>query len=200
MNKSELRSLSRTRAEGLSAVQRAAASSVITERILTSRFWQESDGVFLFAAMAGREPSVAVLIRQALGEGKSAALPYIDPAGSDLMRFKLLPPDAYPKGLCSERHPFGFCQPDRKLPEISPGNFRNPLIIVPGTAFTPRGDRLGNGGGYYDRFLRDSGAAHAGGPVTVGVCFAVQIFQDIPMRSYDIPVMHVCTESAWYSR
>ncbi len=62
---------------------------------------------------------------------------------------------------------------DISLPEKS-------LIIVPWRAFTIDGKRIGRGGGFYDKLL-------ANNPIleSIGVCFACQIFPDIPQDSWD---------------
>jgi 5-formyltetrahydrofolate cyclo-ligase len=59
------------------------------------------------------------------------------------------------------------------------------LVVVPGLAFTPAGARLGYGGGFYDRFLPLVSAPH------VGVCFAEQVLDDLPVEPHDIRVQHV---------
>jgi len=55
------------------------------------------------------------------------------------------------------------------------------VVLVPGLAFTRDGRRLGQGGGFYDRFLpllRED-------CVTVGVCFAEQIVDDLATEPHD---------------
>tara|TARA_R110002050_G_scaffold51505_2_gene118382 strand:+ start:662 stop:1210 length:549 start_codon:yes stop_codon:yes gene_type:complete len=54
------------------------------------------------------------------------------------------------------------------------------LIICPGLAFSPKGNRLGYGGGYYDRFLIKHPEAYK-----VGLAFPFQIRASIPSDSYD---------------
>jgi 5-formyltetrahydrofolate cyclo-ligase len=61
------------------------------------------------------------------------------------------------------------------------------LVIVPGLAFTRAGDRLGYGGGYYDRFLTRVSAPN------VGVCFREQLVDDLPIYEYDVRVDRVVT-------
>lgn len=68
------------------------------------------------------------------------------------------------------------------------------VVIVPGLAFTRGGRRLGQGGGWYDRFL----AAVGPGTVTVGVCFDEQIVDDLPTEAHDVAVATVVTPTATY--
>lgn len=65
------------------------------------------------------------------------------------------------------------------------------VVIVPGVAFTERGDRLGRGGGWYDRLLpqlRDDCA-------TVGVAFDIQVLPELPVEAHDAQVDVVVTET-----
>jgi 5-formyltetrahydrofolate cyclo-ligase len=65
------------------------------------------------------------------------------------------------------------------------------LVIVPGLAFTAAGDRLGQGGGWYDRFLSGVRADCT----TVGVCFAEQVVDELPVEAHDVTMDHVVTDS-----
>ncbi|HEY5663063.1 MAG TPA: 5-formyltetrahydrofolate cyclo-ligase [Ilumatobacter sp.] len=64
------------------------------------------------------------------------------------------------------------------------------VVIVPGLAFTRRGDRLGQGGGWYDRVL----AGVRDDCVTIGVAFAPQLVDELPVEPHDRPVDLVVTE------
>lgn len=63
-------------------------------------------------------------------------------------------------------------------------------ILVPGLAFTKRGHRLGRGGGYYDRYL----AALPATSFKVGVCFAMQLVESMPMEAHDRQMDAIATE------
>jgi 5-formyltetrahydrofolate cyclo-ligase len=65
------------------------------------------------------------------------------------------------------------------------------LVMVPGTAFDPRGARMGQGKGYYDRLLS---AARPDAPL-VGMAFDCQIFDEIPVAAHDVFMDLVLTES-----
>jgi len=64
------------------------------------------------------------------------------------------------------------------------------LIIVPGLAYDRHGNRLGRGGGFYDRFLARPGlAAH-----TCGLAFSVQVLRELPVHPNDYPVKVLVTD------
>ena len=54
------------------------------------------------------------------------------------------------------------------------------LILVPGMAFDKKGNRLGRGKGFYDRFLQQ----HLQTP-TIGVCFDFQLLDNVPAEEFD---------------
>jgi 5-formyltetrahydrofolate cyclo-ligase len=64
------------------------------------------------------------------------------------------------------------------------------VIIVPGTAFTRRGERLGQGGGWYDRFL----PGRRVDAVTVGIGFTPQVVDFVPTAGHDVRLDCIVTE------
>jgi 5-formyltetrahydrofolate cyclo-ligase len=79
-------------------------------------------------------------------------------------------------GVFGTRHPAGD--------EAHTGTFD--MILVPGLAFTPAGDRLGYGAGYYDTFLPQHPGAFA-----VAVCFPFQVVDSLPIEAHDRAVQRV---------
>lgn len=65
------------------------------------------------------------------------------------------------------------------------------VVLVPGLAFTRDGRRLGQGGGFYDRFL----PRLRPDCVTIGVCFAEQIVDDLTTEPHDRIVDRVVTDA-----
>ncbi len=64
------------------------------------------------------------------------------------------------------------------------------IIVVPGLAFDRRGNRLGHGFGYYDRFLEGLPE----GVPRVGLAWAGQLVPDVPVDAWDVPVHALVTE------
>jgi len=65
------------------------------------------------------------------------------------------------------------------------------VVIVPGLALTAAGDRLGQGGGWYDRYLPQVRPDCT----TIGVGFAVQLVEELPTEPHDVRLHHVVTDS-----
>lgn len=73
------------------------------------------------------------------------------------------------------------------VPEDDPNPRNVDVVVVPGVAFSADGHRLGQGGGWYDRFLTDVGDE----TVAIGVCFAEQVVSAVPQEPHDISVHRV---------
>lgn len=65
------------------------------------------------------------------------------------------------------------------------------VVVVPGTAFTPDGRRLGQGGGWYDRFL----PLVRSDCLTIGVGFEPQLVDDLPTEPHDVVLDVVITDA-----
>lgn len=83
--------------------------------------------------------------------------------------------------------PFGTSHPGDSQPVMVPR-----VLIVPLAGFDGQGNRIGYGGGYYDRtlqLLRETGPVHA-----IGLAFAVQQLPQIPAEPFDQPLDLIVTD------
>jgi 5,10-methenyltetrahydrofolate synthetase len=69
-------------------------------------------------------------------------------------------------------------------------------VLVPGVAFDLLGQRLGRGGGYYDRFLRELLSMRSSGsrPLMVGIGWAEQLIEQVPTEEHDVILDGVLTD------
>ena len=67
------------------------------------------------------------------------------------------------------------------------------LIIVPALAFDIVKNRIGFGGGYYDKFLHKIRKNH-NNPLIIGICYDFQLLDNIPSEIHDVKVDFVITE------
>ncbi|TGN54969.1 5-formyltetrahydrofolate cyclo-ligase, partial [Paracoccus liaowanqingii] len=83
--------------------------------------------------------------------------------------------------------PFGTSHPPESAPVLQPA-----VLIVPLAGFDAAGNRLGYGGGFYDRTLE---LLRKSGPVTaLGLAFAVQELPRIPAEPFDQPLDLIVTD------
>ena len=95
------------------------------------------------------------------------------------------------EGLVSGRYGVREPGPDRLARSVA----ANALVLVPGLAFDRQGGRLGRGAGYYDRALADL-RRRLDQTTVIGVGFAIQLIDRVPMTSSDERVDAILTEEA----
>lgn len=176
--------------EALGAVPPADAarwSQELCRRLTASAPWRAARTIMAYAPLPG-EPDVTDACRDAIRAGRTLTLPRIDWDGGTMIPARVNSMDA---GLVARRH--AVREPGPEAPAIDPATLD--LVLVPGLAFDAQGQRLGRGGGYYDRFLLALAARPAPLSVaTIGVAFEVQLIDRVPTRPEDVPVRMVVTE------
>ncbi len=116
-----------------------------------------------------------------LAEAAPVSVPVIEAAGRPL-RFRAWTPDAV-----MVDGPFGARVPER-------GDWLTPtVLIVPLVAFDAAGNRLGYGGGFYDRTLEGLRAARP--TRAIGFAFAAQQVDAVPTEPTDQPLDAIVTEA-----
>ncbi|MFU8779824.1 MAG: 5-formyltetrahydrofolate cyclo-ligase [Kiritimatiellia bacterium] len=168
----------------MSADLRAAASATIVERIAASASFTTADAFCSFVPMH-EEVQVGALVPLALQRGCKIYLPAYDEAAR-YYRFREWCADVPLRaGRWNIQEPEGdsFAVPAGKV-----------CIIVPGLAFASSGMRVGYGGGYFDRMLREVRGVAGSCVTAIGVVFAFQVVDSLPYGDHDEPVDFVVTE------
>lgn len=184
--KTALRKAVRLRCNNLSEKELQARSEAAQNLILADPAWLAAKSVGLYYAVR-RELQTQRLMSEAWAAGKQVFLPYISPREEGVMH--LLPcsgTEVLVKGV------FGIMEPDpASCPLPAEGNWAPELIVVPAVAYDRKGHRLGNGGGYYDRlFARPSMRSTK----RLGLGYTFQIYDELPVEPWDIPMHGICTE------
>ena len=87
-----------------------------------------------------------------------------------------------------EPGPFGVMQPRDDSSAVTPA-----VLLMPLLAFTAQGERLGQGGGHYDRWLEANP-----GTLAIGMAWDVQLAEDLPAEPHDHPLAMVVTPTRLY--
>jgi 5-formyltetrahydrofolate cyclo-ligase len=162
---------------------RASADPSLSERIaarVTALKAYESARTVLCYHSAGGEVDTLNLIERMRSDGKTVCLPAIIRKGvMEARRMDCLVPG-----------PYGIPCPEG--PVVPPEAID--LILVPGLAFDKSCQRLGQGGGYYDRYLPGCRG------LKIGLAFDCQVVEHLPLAEHDAQLDMLATESALYCR
>jgi 5-formyltetrahydrofolate cyclo-ligase len=167
------------------------AGRAVAERVTGGVRWRDARTVAVFASLPGEIPT-GPLIQAAWTSGRRVLLPRVIAEGA-------LSFHEHVKDAPLESGTFGVAEPSATAAEAS--LTEADLVFVPGLAFDGRGGRLGRGAGYYDRAIAEALAGNtprrrAGESATIGLAFALQIVDAVPMEPHDVPLDAVVTESA----
>ena len=182
-NKRSLRRELMRRLGILSPAFRETASAQARDLLREQVFWRHAGSVLFYAPMPG-ELDVWPLLVEALGTGKSVALPWFN-ADTGLYEAKWIqnPARDIQMGHFGIREPAEHCPKDPLM--------RLDFILVPGVGYDLQGRRLGRGKGFYDRLL---GAVRGR---TCGVCFDEQVVETVPVEPHDKQLDCILTPTRW---
>lgn len=156
------------------------ASNTICKKLISSDEFQNSKKIFVYKAVAS-EVRLDYLIDKATALGKEIYYPLCKGEGEMLA----LKPEAETVWSIGS---FGISEPSEAgSSEAKPSELD--LIICPLAAFDESGNRIGMGGGYYDRFLAKAKSADV-----IGVAFDCQKQDRILAQTHDVPLTKVITE------
>ncbi len=179
MDKKSLRAEIRRRISLLDPLYIEKSNVSIFEKLICLSEFLSAPRVFTYCSVS-REVDTRRLINHCFEMGKSVALPASLSKGN--MSFALITqsPEQLPLGVLSIPEPL----PDAEI--VFPNE--HDLIIVPGLCYDLNCYRLGQGGGYYDRFLSKSPA------FSIGLCREGLLLEKVPRDSFDLPTKSLLTE------
>jgi len=145
------------------------------ENLCGTEEYRQAGAVMLFLSLP-EEIQTRMVLENALGAGKTVLVPLID------WEHRMIVPvtmQAVDEPMVRDRMGLQYPAAGRPFPvgQID-------LVVVPGLGFDTEGNRLGRGGGYYDRFLSHNGF----GGVTCGFAFEEQFLANVPIAEHDVPL------------
>lgn len=166
----------------LPTTTREMASAAITRRLSTLAELMSARSLLAYAAF-GTEVDLRGYLAAFLDDGRRLYLPWVDGQALRVGEIRDLDEDLAPgwRGVPEPR-------PDRRR-AADPGALD--AVVAPGLAFDRNRQRLGYGGGHFDRLL----AGVRPGTFVVGVAFDVQLVDAVPVEVHDVAVDAVVTES-----
>ncbi len=142
-------------------------------------------GTVLFYVSFRSEVSTRRMIEQAVSHGKKVLAPKVDRRRRELRLFEI-------KDLSADLEAgyMNIYEPvEKRTREASPEE--PDLVVMPGVGFDEKGNRLGYGGGYYDRLAMKLRS----GIRLVALAFEEQMVDEVPSLSHDRKVDMIITET-----
>lgn len=183
MTKQVLRASIKERRSSIPPTGKKRLDALIRQRIAESKAFRAAKTVLLYAPLEG-EIDLLPLISLCRRQGKAVGFPRCGKERT--LTFHLL--EDGQKLLKSGN---GIPEPSADAPLCQLNS--QTLCILPGLSFNRQGDRLGYGGGYYDRFLAEFPG------VTVGAVYEKLMTEEIPTEPHDRAVELIVTERGCYA-
>lgn len=151
-------------------------SNEICKRLLSGEIYKNIQSVFCYSAVKN-EVDLTPFIEKAFSDGKTVSLPKVIDKKGTMKFYSINSLYELKKGT------YGILEPEM-------GNEQQwaDLVLVPGVVFSEKGDRIGQAGGFYDRYL----AQHP--MYCAGICYEYQIYKNIPFEKHDIKMDCIISE------
>lgn len=179
----------RLRGERLAARNALAPEARIEKSLLMAEHGRATIGIEPGAVVSGflpirSEADIRPLLSALRAAGARIAVPVI--LDKETIVFRELVPGAelVPMG-------FGTCGPGPEATVLDPD-----IMLIPLSAFDAQGQRIGYGGGYYDRAID---RLHRKGryPALIGIAFDCQEVASVPAEPHDVRLDAILTESGF---
>jgi len=176
--KRQLRSQMRNIRRNLSTRQQNHAAIRLKQLLSQNFSFKYAKRIALYLPNDG-EVDTQLAIKQAWKNGQTVYLPVLDPIRKGFLWFV-----EYKANSIMRNNRFGIAEPDLKFNRrVSPRFIQ--IVGLPLVAFDKQGNRLGMGGGFYDRsfeFCRQPGTK----PKLFGLAHQCQQVKELPTESWDI--------------
>lgn len=188
--KASLRQQIRSQRNALTSSEQKTAALKLSRQVIRSPDFLKCQHVAFYIANDG-EIDTGPILKRAWQMGKTCYLPVLTPFSKKLY-FVTYEPDT--KLI---RNRFNIPEP-RLIPRLCRPAWSLDAILTPLVAFDEKGNRLGMGGGYYDRSLSFKALQKNRKPLLIGLAYHFQRQKELPSERWDIQLNQAFTEQATY--
>lgn len=183
--KTEVRKMCLNHRAAMGEEERKSKSKIIQQKLLELPEFKKAKVVLLFLDFRGEVETMA-LAEATIALGKRLILPRCAP------QCILLPIEVHDLTQDLEPGAFGIREPKLTLGVVEPSEID--LVIIPGSGFDLNGNRLGYGGGFYDRFFMLMNPSTP----KVALSFECQVVAQVPVDKHDAKMTMLITENDVY--
>ncbi|MBT0460047.1 5-formyltetrahydrofolate cyclo-ligase [Morganella morganii] len=180
-----LRQLIRNKRRALTPQQQNTAAQDLVQQIIHHPDIHRAGNIALFLSFDG-EIDTRPLTEWLWSQGKQVFLPVLHPFSRHHLLFLAYRPDT---PLIKNK--FSISEPALDVTQVLPPQELD-IMFIPLVAFDEKGERLGMGGGFYDRTLA---GWQKKGFYPVGLAHDCQLVDELPAAQWDVPLPEVITPS-----
>ncbi len=198
----QLRNDMRRRRQALSQAEQQQAAADLVSAFAAHAVLQQAEHIALYLTNDA-ELDTSLLIQWLWQQGKQLYLPVLHPFAPGYLLFQ-----RYSADTMMRPNRFGIPEPELNCSQICPLSQLS-LICLPLVAFDAAGNRMGMGGGFYDRTLAQLPAFSKSlplqdcgqqlqRPMLVGLAHQCQQLDALPQQAWDIPLHAVLTPTTLF--
>lgn len=181
MDKKDLRRILKTKLNEMDEIQRIEQSKIICSSLVSLKEFKSAGVIMIFLSLP-HEVDTASIILKAWQQGKVVAVPKISWQQRHMIPIQI---NSLETGFSTDG--YGLKNPVTGVPvpieDID-------IVITPGLGFDKKGNRLGRGGGYFDRFFANSTLR----AFKCAICYSQQVVDEVPMDETDIAIDCLVTD------
>lgn len=184
-NRQQIRQVIRSRRQQISPEQQTSASQILIEQFKQHPLISRAERIALYLATDG-ELDTSPVIEWCWQQHIAVCLPVLHPFSKGHLLFLHFTADS---PMSTNR--FGIIEPQLNCQQIVPLSSID-IICTPLVAFDQQGNRLGMGGGFYDRTLTQWHHQRLG-PYPIGLAHDCQEVDSVPTEHWDVPLPEILT-------
>ncbi len=154
-------------------------SKKIAEQLFCTEEFNSAKTIMVFVPIKN-EPETRSIIEKAWQQNKRVCVPLTDFSSNEIFPIEINDFSEL------EEKKFGLLEPKNTVKKIDASEID--LVLVPGIAFDKKGNRVGYGKGFFDRFLEKTNCC------TIGLCFEQHLEKKLPVEPHDKRVKKIITE------
>ncbi|MGB1402485.1 MAG: 5-formyltetrahydrofolate cyclo-ligase [Porticoccaceae bacterium] len=186
MNGTTIRQQLRTARRALTADQQRRSADQLAAIVCRDPAFLRAKRIGIYLANDGEiDPSIVMEI--ALKSGKRCFLPILHPLKVNRLYF-----GEYSAKTTLLPNRFGIPEPNLKANQLAPP-WSLDIIFMPLVAFDRQGNRMGMGGGFYDRTLAFMAKGYRQKPMLIGLAHSSQEIKQLTQQNWDIPLHLIAT-------
>ena len=186
-NKNKVRKEAITRRDETGKTKRSVLSDVIAEKLFAMDEYKKAKAVLSYASF-GSEVETDRINEKIINDGKKLYLPKTFTDRKVMDFYEVTDLESLIPGAWDIREPVADESMRLDVKSYAPEEI---IGIIPCVAFDTDGNRLGYGGGYYDRFLIDHEGLVGS---TIVIAFSLQRTDAVPVAPHDVKPDHIVTE------